>query len=275
MSGASKDRARTATVAAVLVLGAGAIVAGARLEPRTVSGWSAYVAAAESRMARELRSGDRFLALDFDADATAERQALRRGDVVIQHLDATDAAGRSVPVPSAMIHHWRGAVFVPGITVEALIQQLQNLPPPAQEDVLESRVLERSRDHMKVFLKLQRHRFVTVMYNTEHDVTFHQYDSARATSASASTKIAEIENAGTPDERELPPGEDRGFLWRLNAYWRYEQAPGGVIAECESISLSRGVPSPLRILIDSIIESTAQESMERTLKSFKKAFDRS
>jgi len=34
-------------------------------------------------------------------------------------------------------------------------------------------------------------------------------------------------------------GDDRGFLWRLNAYWRYEQVAGGVIAECESITLSR------------------------------------
>jgi hypothetical protein len=35
---------------------------------------------------------------------------------------------------------------------------------------------------------------------------------------STATKIAELADAGTPAEHELPPGEDRGFLWRLNAY---------------------------------------------------------
>jgi hypothetical protein len=81
-----------------------------------------------------------------------------------------------------------------------------------------------------------------------------------------------VSDPDTPDERELPPGEDRGFLWRLNAYWRYEEVAGGVIAECESISLSREVPSFLRYLISPLVESTARESMERTLVTLRARF---
>jgi len=106
---------------------------------------------------------------------------------------------------------------------------------------------------------------VTVIYNTEHTVTFTHFGDTRAASTSTATRIAEVSNPGTPDERDLPPGDDRGFLWRLNSYWRYEEVAGGVIAECESLSLSRDVPSFLRYVVSPLVEGTAKESMERTL----------
>src|SRR5215204_672355 len=37
-------------------------------------------------------------------------------------------------------------------------------------------------------------------------------------------------------------GRDRGFLWRLNSYWHYEQEADGVRVEAQSLSLSRPVP---------------------------------
>ena len=136
-----------------------------------------------------------------------------------------------------------------------------------QEDVLESRVIERTADRMKVFLKLKRKKFVTVHYNTEHDMRYARRDSARASSRSVATKIAELADVGSPDEREQPIGNDRGFLWRLNSYWRYEEVDGGVIVECESVTLSRSIPSVVRWMVAPMIRSTARESMARTLTS--------
>jgi len=81
-----------------------------------------------------------------------------------------------------------------------------------------------------------------------------------------------VSDPDLPGERELPPGDDRGFLWRLNAYWRYEEVAGGVIAECESISLSRDVPSVLRYLVTPLVESTSRESMQRTLATLRSRF---
>jgi hypothetical protein len=88
------------------------------------------------------------------------------------------------------------------------------------------------------------------------------------------TKIAEVSRPATSAERELAPGEDRGFLWRLNAYWRYEAVPGGVIAECESLTLSRDVPFFLEYLVGPLVESTARESMERTLTALRTRYGR-
>jgi hypothetical protein len=195
------------------------------------------------------------------------------GAIVIRHLETRDAHGRAIDVPSGMVHHWRGAVLIPGSKLEMLLRNLQSdVPDMGQADVLRASVLERGPESMKLFLRLRRTRFVTVVYNTEHEVRFHRWDPSRASSTSVAMKIAEVENPGTPSERELPPGSDRGFLWRWNAYWRYEETPAGVVVECESVSLSRDMPSVLRYLVGPLVESTARESMERTLTSMRVHF---
>ena len=245
----------------------------ARLESVSLAGWAAYVQATERRLTRELADGRRFLGVDFDSDAASERAAVLGGQVLVRRLEVSGADGQSIDVPSARVHHWRGVIFVPGVTLADLLAELRsNAPPAGQDDVLASRVLERGPDRMKVYLKLQRRKIVTVVYDTEHVVTFNTYGPARASTVSVATKIAELENPGTPEERERPQGDDRGFLWKLNAYWRYEQVAGGVIAECESISLSRDAPALVRYVAEPLIESTARESMERTLTSFRMRF---
>jgi hypothetical protein len=195
------------------------------------------------------------------------------GEIVIRHMDTLDSRGQILEVPSALVHHWRGAMLIPHVKLNDVMTRLQSGGPAAkQEDVLESRVLERTPDGMRIYLKLQRTKFVTVVYNTEHLVTFKRLGPTRASSASTATKIAEVEDVGTPREHELRPGDDSGFLWRLNAYWRYEEVPGGVIAECESITLSRTIPSVLLYVVSPLIDSAARESMTRTLQSVTSRF---
>ena len=82
-------------------------------------------------------------------------------------------------------------------------------------------------------------------------------------------KIAELTAAGTPQEREKTPDNDSGYLWRLNAYWRYEEVPGGVLIECESVSLSRSVPMLFRPLVNPIANRLARGSLESTLISLR------
>jgi hypothetical protein len=260
-------------VTAALAMQTTPVVHAARLELASLSGWTAYVHAIERRLTRELADGRRFLGIDFDSDAASERAAVLGGQVLVRRLDVSGADGRSIDVPSARVHHWRGVVFVPGVTLDDLLAELRrNAPPAGQDDVLASRVLERGPDRMKVNLRLQRRKIVTVVYDTEHLVTFRTYGPARASTDSVATKIAELDKPGTPEERERPQGDDRGFLWKLNAYWRYEQVAGGVIAECESISLSRDAPALVRYVAEPLIESTARESMDRTLTSFRARF---
>jgi hypothetical protein len=121
-------------------------------------------------------------------------------------------------------------------------------------------------------MKLRRESIITVTYNTEHDVRYKRLSPTLASSRSVATKIAELDEAGTKQEREKPVGQDHGFLWRLNAYWRYQQVDGGVIVECESASLSRGVPMLLRPFVTGTVERIARESLQKTLESLRAEF---
>lgn len=113
---------------------------------------------------------------------------------------------------------------------------------------------------------------VTVVYDTEHDVRYRMVGPGRAVSSSIATRIVEVEDAGTASERGLPAGEDRGFLWRLNSYWRYQEADGGVLVELESLTLSRDIPSIFKPMVLPIIDRVARESMTRTLASLRGRF---
>ena len=68
-----------------------------------------------------------------------------------------------------------------------------------------------------------------------------------------------------------PAGHDSGFLWRMNAYWRLEEADGGVYAECVSVTLSRGVPTGLGWLINPFVRDMPRESLEATLEATRTA----
>ena len=86
------------------------------------------------------------------------------------------------------------------------------------------------------------------------------------------TKIVEVENAGTPQERLLPEGNDHGFMWRLYSYWRYKQVGGGVVVEVESLTLSRNLPFLVSPFLRPVVNSTARDSLTRTLTSMRARF---
>jgi hypothetical protein len=251
-----------------LVLAAGLVAVDAtdlpELPPGAEPAWSAYVEALEGRRARELANPTGFLAMDFTPEAAQERQAVLNGDLVIQRVEAPVTGEPAVEIPDARVHHWRGAAFLPGMTVAGVLAALEKGLPP-QDDVVRSAILSRGPDELQVYLRLRRRQIVTVVYDTEHVVRFVRHATDKASSTSVATRIVEIEQPGTPEERPRAHGEDRGFLWRLRAYWRYEQVAGGVIAECESVSLSRDVPWGLGVVAHPLITRAARESMEAAL----------
>ncbi|HTY60932.1 MAG TPA: GtrA family protein [Acidobacteriota bacterium] len=245
----------------------------ADLHPETVKAWNSSVEATELRIAGELSSQKGFLALDFqDSSASAkERQEVLSGQIPIKQVSIQNAGGKAIDVPDGMIHHWRGSVFIPGVPLDFIFSRVTNpgKEDMRQEDVLDSRVLESEPGQLRLYLKLQRSKIITVVYNTEHLVRYNWQGLSQAFSSSTATKISEIERLHGNTEMEKPEGHDRGFLWRLNSYWRYQQVPGGVIVECESMTLSRSIPPIFEYLVRPIINEVARESMHRTLQSLK------
>jgi len=234
-------------------------------DPRdgTVAAWERAVELTESRISRELSSNAGFLATDFLPRAQKEEvsRAFAAGEVFTTKL----AVG--VEIPGGMVHHWLGAVLVPDVEVEDLVRWLQEYDEHDDrfDEVEDSRLLSRAGDRFEIFLRLRRKKIVTVHYATRHEVVYRSHGLGRHSSVSRATRIAELEDAGTPNEREKPPGSDRGFLWRLHSYWRFQQVPGGVVVECESLSLSRGVPAAVRWLVAPYLDSVPRDSLESTL----------
>jgi putative flippase GtrA len=232
-------------------------------KPATLAAWNKYVASIDARYNSPERS---FFALDVRG-ARNWRQRATAGQVPMAEIDPPS-------IPDGKLHHWAGAIYVPNTTVAAVVKRMQDYAGRESEfyqEVKASKLLERDGDRVKVFMRLHRGAYgMSATFNSEHDVQYRRLGATRASSRSVSTKMAELASPGTPREHEKPAGRDTGFLWRLNAYWRFEQMGDGVLIECESVSLSRSVPLLARPFITGLVEGVAEESLEGTLKSLRK-----
>lgn len=267
-----KHRVRTigaALLAALFVHAAAGSARSAELTANAIQGWDDYISRTELRIANEIAGEQDVLA---GTDAEILRRRLENADeVVVTRISARTAEGGPLRLEGALVHHWQGAVFVPGATLAEMLTPTSR-PAHQQDDLEQSRVLSRSDNETVLFVRLQKRAIVRVTLDTIHHVRTDQIGPSRARRISRSLRVAEVDGAGTPDEREKPIGRDRGFLWRLNSYWRYEQTPSGVLVECESVSLSRNIPFGLRLFVQPLVERTSRESMIKTLEATRRRF---
>jgi len=112
---------------------------------------------------------------------------------------------------------------------------------------------------------------ITTVFETQHEVHYELVDPKRAWSRSRSTRVQEVDDAGKPDETLEPVGHDRGFLWAMDTYWRFEERDGGTYIESQSISLTRDIPTGLGWLIGPYVTSVPRESLDFTLATTRAA----
>jgi hypothetical protein len=240
---------------------AAATAPAAQLQPETIEAFEQHVAAADREREQRFGGGAPFLWTGAAAD---HRQRLQNGELVIYPRHGKG----DIAVEKGIVHHWIGGVFVPGrngAEAVALLRDFDAYKRIYPASVEESKTVERHGNASRAFLRLRKHRIVTVVLNTEYQVDFARVDKHRWNSRSVSTRIAQVEEAGRPREQELPVGEDSGFLWRIVTLWRFEEADGGVYLECEVVALTRGVPFGLGWLIRPILRSFPRESLAETL----------
>jgi hypothetical protein len=242
------------------------VASAAELKPETVDAFDRYVRAAETRIDGRLH-GPGFLWAD---DYPARLKAVRDGQVVTEPV----VGQGDVAVAGGLVHDWIAAVFVPGATLERTLASVQDYDRDKvthRPEVIDSKLLSRDGNHFRIYLRLMKKKVLTVVLNTEHDVRYFPIDAKRCHSRSYSTRIAEVADPGRSSEREQPVGNDHGFLWRLNSYWRFEERDGGVYIECEAISLTRDVPTGLGWLIEPIVRQLPAESLVNTLRATRNA----
>jgi hypothetical protein len=247
----------------------------ARLRSETITAFDRYVRLTDERNDMELKRGSPLLWIDSlpETRRAEAYAALRRGEVQIHQLATLDV-GKPIACPSGMIHHWVGAVFMAGARLDDVLGVLQDYDHQSEyyaPDVERSKIESRDGDHFRVFLRFRRHKVITVVLDTEHDVRYVHDAPDRAHSRSSAVRIAEVQNPGKSDEREKPPGEDGGFLWRMETWWRMEERDGGVYVQSEVASLTRDIPTGLGWLVGPFVTSIPKETLLFTLDATRKA----
>ncbi|HKM65884.1 MAG TPA: hypothetical protein VJX70_01860 [Candidatus Acidoferrum sp.] len=240
------------------------------LQPATIRAFENYVAAAEARLGKSLAQGD-FFWIDELAKQEKEEayERLKSGKVELRHVSGEEA-GRNSAIPGGMIHDWQGMIFIPGAKLDEVLSLLQDYDRHATyyaPDVERAKIEAHDGDHFRVFMRFRRKKIVTVVLNTEQEIDYYRDSPTRSHSRSSATRIAEVENAGTPEERERTPGIDNGFMWRLETWWRMEERDGGVYVQNEAVSLTRDIPAVLAWMIEPFVTSIPKESLEFTLEA--------
>jgi hypothetical protein len=239
---------RSSLALITLLLATTGIASAVELTRESAASFDTYISDFESHRLKE----ERFLLCDRDP---TQHEKLLRGEIVI-------VPGRNkgeTEIKSALIHDWVGGVFIPSTTLDKVLGVIQDYSHQKDfywPDIVDSRLRSRHGDDFDVYVRIVKSKLMmTDVLNTESEVHFTRIDAKRVYCRSYSTRIAEVSNAGTPGERELPVGRDRGLLWRLYGYWFFEERDGGVYAEYESITLSRSIPFGMGAVLGPILHN--------------------
>jgi len=241
-------------------------VRAAELRKETVDAFDHYVADLEARLERRWH-GDGFLW----SDSLPQRDQLTRGTTLIE-----PALGHgNTEIKGGMIQDWIGAVFIPSASlpgVLAVAQDYQHHNEIYRPEIASALVRSHTGNDFAVYMRIVKSKlFLSDVLNTEHEIHFVPIDPKRVYSRAYSTRIAEVSDPGKPGERELPIGKDRGLLWRMYGYWFFEERDGGVVVECESVTLTRDVPFGMGKLLSPIIRELPAESLRKGLESTRNA----
>ena len=247
------------------------------LKTETIRAWNRYVQWADAKVRRELSDPEIFLIQNtLPPRELAELQRLTRsGGIYVREMKGLVPKGVDFEVPDGEIHHWWGTILLRDVKLPDLLRFLQDYNHHAGKfaDVERSRLISVDGTRYRIFFRFRRSKaFVTAVYNTEQEAVYTGHGPGRVSSYSVATRIAEVDDPGTPSEREKLPGNDRGFLWRLVSWWRFEQRGNDVAVELESASLSRDIPGVVRMIpgVSSYIRSTPRESLESVLASIRR-----
>ena len=160
-----------------------------------VAGFDSYVEAVEARLAGQHRSAGW---VSWQARLGARRASAAAAGRVGGRAD--DAAG-GAELPGAMLHHWRGTAFAPGATAADFERLMRDFGGLSAAFCAAGAAGEGGGaamgDHVQAWMRVRQKHVITVVMDTTYDVTFGRLDAQHGFSISRSTRIAEIDAAGT------------------------------------------------------------------------------
>jgi hypothetical protein len=237
----------------------------ARLSGSAVRAYETYASSVEKRLVQQHARPDTYLAtLNVGATDRAEIERQLRSGVL--HIEPVNVGTHLAD--GGLLHHWRGATFIPGARASdmlVLLRDYNRLSTYYAPEVESSHLISQRAGVATVAMRFKKQVVVPIVLDAEYDVQIALTGTGAAYSVSRSTHIWEIDSPGTAHERRMREGDDDGFLWRLNTYWSFVEAPDGLFIECEAISLTRDVPAGLGWLVTPVVQEMPRDSLKFTL----------
>jgi len=239
----------------------------AELKTETVAAYERHLRAREVEAVARLRPERNFLWID---DSPERKKRVRKGEVVVE----PSSGDGQINVPGGLIHDWASAIFIPGATIDmvfAVLNDYNNYKVYYKPTVVDSRLQTRTGNQYTFRLRLKKKAIVTAMVEGDFLTRYSPAGPGRWYGREKSTRLVEVENAGTPEEAALPPGMGHGFLWRVDSFTRFQEADGGVYVELEVLVLSRDIPSYVAWFVQPVVRHLSRGSMETSLDDTRNA----
>jgi hypothetical protein len=227
-------------VTAGITIGA-SIIPVQHLEPATLAVFLDYTSKFEQTVAAPFKVSGK---LWIDDDRSSKHKDFETGKPVVEARQNSD-------IHNGSIHHYSGAIRVPGAKIDQVRRVMQDYPNYAnyfKPDVARGSGVEQpdstpEDEHFKSRLFLTESTvWMDVAYDARYDTHYRRIDADRWISHSTTISIRELMDAKKLDGETFPEGEDHGFLWRTNNYWFARERDGGLDLEVDSMTLSRTAP---------------------------------
>jgi hypothetical protein len=227
---------------------AASVLHAAELKPETAAAFDRYVKLTEDGYAQN-QGYENFLWLDRHPQ---EKTLVWLQQRIVRPMQTLDHA-QEIEVPDGVIQHWFGAVYLEKEDADAdhlrgLLTNFAGYKDFFKQQIVESKVVKQEGDRYDFSLRFYKKQFSTVVLNVDETAKLTIVDPKRWWVACHSTRIGE---AGHPRNKkkldeERAPEDAAGYLWRMNFYWRVQQADNGVYVELAR--QAGGLVNPSRIL---------------------------
>ena len=238
---------------------------GAELKGDTLQTWDAYVETANLKM-RD-RAHTTFLWVDESPDRI---HRVRDGEILVDSIGDRNPK----PVPSGLIHDWIGAAFIPHAKLEDVLSAARDYDHYKnfyQPTVADSKALGSEGTCDKYSMRVVNKEAAETVLDGNYQACYLQLDAKRWYSIAYTTSLQEVRGYGRPDERDLPPGQGNGYVWRLYTFTRFEERDDGVYVELEAMALSRDIPGAVRWAVTPIVRRISKNSMLTSLRQMEEA----
>jgi hypothetical protein len=148
-------------------------------------------------------------------------------------------------VGDAILQHWIGAICLTAVEpsrVRDLVLNFADWKYFFKPIVSDSKLVKREDPKFDATVRFSRRQIRPVVLDTTATAKYEEIDPAHASIPIHFTKIEEVRS-------------DEGYLYRMNMYWRLEDADGGTWVEIELLTLSR---DPGRMNVNRILTGFVQ-----------------